>query len=49
MRLDLERVPHHKYVPDDAPVPVDMSIRDYHRRYAERLRKQRERSRRAMK
>ena len=42
MRLDMERVPHHKYLPDDVPVPVDMSIRDYHRRYAGR-------SRRAMK
>lgn len=49
MRLDLERVPHHKYLPDDAPVPVDMSIRDYHKQYRERLRKQRERSRRDMK
>ena len=28
MRLEVERVPHHKYVPDSQPVPVDMSIRD---------------------
>lgn len=31
MRLDMEHMPHHKYLPDDAPAPVELSIRDYHK------------------
>ena len=49
MRLELERVPHHKYLPDDAPVPVDESIRDYRKRVSERLREQKMRTIRPMK
>ena len=49
MRLDMEHTPHHKYVPDSQPVPVDMSIRDYRRSVKERIREQQMRSRRAMK
>ena len=49
MRLDMERMPHHKYLPDDAPVPVELSVRDYHKRMKDRLKEQKLRSRRAMK
>lgn len=49
MRLEVERVPHHKYLPDDAPVPVELSIRDYHKRMKDRLNERRDRIRRAMK
>ena len=49
MRLVVERVPHHKYLPDDAPVPVELSIRDYHKRMKDRLNERRDRIRRAMK
>ena len=49
MRLDMERMPHHKYVPDSQPVPVDMSIRDYRKSVKQRIREQQMRSRRAMK
>ena len=49
MRLDMERMPHHKYVPDSQPVPVDMSIRDYRKSVKERIREQQMRSRRTMK
>lgn len=49
MRLEVERVPHHKYVPDSQPFPVDMSIRDYRRSVKERIREQKMRTRRTMK
>ena len=49
MRLEFERVPHHKYLPDDAPVSMDMSIRDYHKRMKDHLSNRRDRIRRAMK
>ena len=49
MRLEMERVPHHKYLPDSQPVPVDISIRDYRRSVKERIREQQMRSRRTMK
>ena len=49
MRLEVERVPHHKYLPDDAPVPVDLSVRDYHKRMKDHLSERRDRYRRAMK
>lgn len=49
MRLDMEHMPHHKYVPDSQPVPVDMSIRDYRKSVKQRIREQQMRSRRAMK
>ena len=49
MRLEVERIPHHKYLPDDAPVPVELSVRDYHKRMKDRLKEQKLRSRRAMK
>ena len=49
MRLDMERMPHHKYMPDSQPVPVEPTVREYRKRYMERLKKQRESSRRAMK
>ena len=49
MRLEVERVPHHKYLPDDAPVPVELSVRDYHKSMKDRLREQKLRSRRAIK
>ena len=39
MRLELERVPHHKYLPDDAPALVEESIR-HRKRVSERLREQ---------
>ena len=42
-------MPHHKYVPDSQPVPVDMSIRDYRKSVKERIREQQMRSRRTMK
>lgn len=29
LRQEVERVPHHKYLPDDAPVPVEVSVSDY--------------------
>lgn len=32
MRLEMERVPHHKYLPDDAPVSVAESLRSYRKR-----------------
>lgn len=48
MRLDMERMPHHKYVPGSQPVPVDMSIRDYRRSVMERMREQKMCSRRTM-
>jgi len=49
MRLEVERVPHHKYAPDSQPIPVDMSIRDYRKSVKDRIREQKMRSRRAMK
>ena len=49
MRLEFERVPYHKYLPDDAPVSMDMSIRDYHKRMKDHLSNRRDRIRRAMK
>lgn len=49
MRLDMERMPHHKYVPDSQPVPVDLSIRDYRRSVRERISEQKMRSRLTMK
>ena len=49
MRLEVERVPHHKYLPGDAPVPVELSVRDYHKRMKDRLNEQKLRSRRAIK
>ena len=49
MRLEMESVPHHKYLPDNAPVPVDMSVRDYHKSVKHRIREQQMRSRRTMK
>ena len=49
MRLDMEHTPHHKYVPDSQPVPVDMSIRDYRKSVKERIRDQQMRTRRMMK
>ena len=49
MRLDMERMPHHKYLPDDAPALAELSIRDYHKRMKDRLNEQKLRSRRAMK
>ena len=49
MRLEVEHTPHHKYVPDNQPVRVDMSVRDYHRSVKERIREQQMRSRRTMK
>lgn len=49
MRLDMERMPHHKYVPDSQPVPVDMSVRDYNRSVMKRIREQKMRTRRMMK
>ena len=49
MRLEVERVPHHKYLPDDAPVPVELSVRDYHKRMKDHLSERRDRHRRAMK
>lgn len=29
MRLELERMPHHKYLPDSAPVSVEESLHSY--------------------
>lgn len=49
MRLEVERVPHHKYLPDDAPVPVELSVRDYHKRMKDRLNERRDCIRRTMK
>ena len=49
MRLEVERMPHHKYVPDNQPIRVDMPVRDYHRNVKERIREQQMRSRRTMK
>lgn len=49
MRMEAERVPHHKYVPDSQSVPVDMSIRDYRKSVRERIIEQKMRARRAMK
>ena len=49
MRLEVERVPHHKYVPDSQPIPVDMSIRDYRKSVKDRIQEQKMRSRRTMK
>lgn len=49
MRLDMEHTPHHKYVPDNQPAPVDMPIRDYHKSVKQRIREQQMRTRRAMK
>lgn len=43
MRLDMEHMNHHKYQPDNAPVHVELSVREYHKRMKER------RVRRAMK
>lgn len=36
MRLELEHCPHHKYLPNDAPVTVEESVRDYHKRMRDR-------------
>ena len=49
MRLEMEHTPHHKYMSDSQPVPVDMSIRDYRRSVKQRIREQQMRSRQAMK
>ena len=49
MRLDMEHTPHHKYLPDSQPVPVDMTIRDYRKSVKERIREQKMRFRRTMK
>ena len=49
MRLDMEYGTHHKYVPDNQPVPVDMPIRDYHKSVKQRIREQQMRTRRMMK
>lgn len=49
MRLDLERMPHHKYVPDRQPVPVEPTVREYHKRMKDRLTEHRDRIRRTMK
>ena len=49
MRLEVERVPHHKYLPGDAPVPVELSVRGYHKRMKDHLSERRNRIRRAMK
>lgn len=49
MRLEVERVPHHKYMPDSQPVSVDMPIRDHHKRMKDHLSERRDRYRRMMK
>lgn len=49
MRLDFERMPHHKYLPDRQPVPIEPTVREYHKSVMERIREQKKRSRRAMK
>lgn len=49
MRLEVERVPHHKYLPDDAPVPVELPVRDYHKRMNDRLNERRDRISRSIK
>lgn len=49
MRLEVERVPHHKYLPDDAPVPVELPVRDYHKRMKDRLNERRDRISRSIK
>lgn len=49
MCLQMESVPHYKYLPDNASVPVDMSIRDYRKSVMERMREQKMRSRRTIK
>lgn len=49
MRLQLERCTHHKYLPDDAPVTVEESVRDYHKRVSGQMRRQKRVSDRLMK
>ena len=49
MRLELERVPHHKYLSDDAPVPVEESVSDYRKRVLEQLRERKTVSNRLVK
>lgn len=49
MRLEVERVPHHKYLPDRQPISVEPTVREYHRSVMERIREQKNFSRRAMK
>ena len=49
LRLEAERVPQHKYMPDSQPVPVDMFSRDYHKRMKDHLSECRDRYRRRMK
>ena len=48
MRLEVERVPHHKYLPDRQPNSVEPTVRECHRSVMERIREQKKRSRRAM-
>lgn len=49
MRLELERVPHHKYLPDNAPAFVEESVSDYRKRVLKQLRERREISNRPAK
>lgn len=47
--LELERMPHHKYLPDNAPVPIEESVSDYRKRVLKQLRERRTVSNRPVK
>lgn len=49
IRLELERVSHHKYLPDNTPVFVEESVSDYRKREFKQLRERREISNRPAK
>lgn len=42
IRLELERVSHHKYLPDNTSVFVEESVSDYRKRVLKQLRERRE-------
>ena len=49
IRLELERVSHHKYLPDNTSVFIEESVADYRKRVLKQLRERREISNRPAK
>ena len=49
IRLELERVSHHKYLPDNTSVFIEESVSDYRKRVLKQLRERREISNRPAK
>ena len=49
IRLELERVSHHKYLPDNTYVFIEESVSDYRKRVMKQLRERREISNRPAK